>query len=286
MLWGLAPRKYLYYSVGVFNGDGIDVKDIDNHFDVMGRAYLAPLAFLRASETTRWLTEIWLGGSAWYSTHVLSPFLMPAVTTQGGFTLLPGSFAANALNLGYNGDAFKWAVELNAPIGPFGLRFELVRIDHEGLGLYDKPITQADRKPVAQLSRGATAFYVQAWYWIVGDYRMIPAPGQELPRKWAGYKPELGRWQLGLNVTAKYEHMQLNIAQDDSATLTEAQGAVLGGMTLDVAEVGANLWLSRHLRAQANYVMNYLSGDMKLAQSNPFFRTAEHELLLRMAVGL
>ena len=116
---------------------------------------------------------------------------------------------------------------------------------------------------------------------------MIPTPGQELPRKWAGYKPEIGRWQLGLNVTAKYEHMQLNIAQDDGASLTEAQGAVIGGMTLDVAEVGVNLWLSRHLRAQANYVMNYLSGDMRLAQSNPFYRTAEHELLLRVlaAVG-
>jgi hypothetical protein len=122
---------------------------------------------------------------------------------------------------------------------------------------------------------------VQAWYWILGDYQIPPTPGQEIPRRWTGYKPETGQWKLALFASVKYEHTQININQFDTAMLNPAQQAALGGMTVDVAEVALNLWLSKHIRFQANYVLNYLDGDMQLAQKNPFYQTPEHEVLLR-----
>ena len=66
--------------------------------------------------------------------------------------------------------------------------------------------------------------------------------------------------------------------------------------------MAANLWWSRHFRFSANYLVNYLDGDMPLIQGDtripvpasaavpqptiPFYRTAEHELLFRAAIAL
>ena len=48
MLHGMAPQKYLRYELGIFNGDGGNVRNPDNHFDVIGRAYFAPWPSCRA----------------------------------------------------------------------------------------------------------------------------------------------------------------------------------------------------------------------------------------------
>ena len=62
MLSGLAPSRFLRYELGVFNGDGLNVRNPDNHFDFMARGYFAPLALLPRAGGSRWLSEIWIGG--------------------------------------------------------------------------------------------------------------------------------------------------------------------------------------------------------------------------------
>ena len=61
------------------------------------------------------------------------------------------------------------------------------------------------------MDRQATAFYVQAWYWILGDYRILPTAGLQVPKRWQGYKPETGPWKLGLYVSAKYERLMVSM---------------------------------------------------------------------------
>jgi hypothetical protein len=64
-----------------------------------------------------------------------------------------------------------------------------------------------------------------------------------------------------------------------------------GHYTLDVFELGANLWVTRHSRIIANYLLNYIGwGDEKtgaqLERKNLFFQKVDHELLFRLAVSL
>jgi hypothetical protein len=310
MIWGQAPGKHFQYTVGVFNGDGGQVRNVDSRFDIIGRATFSPLAFLPGAKTTRWMTDIWIGGSVWWGQRAAPLYPVLPVTTQAGVTLMPPLFAVGSTtyNLGDDGDLLKWAVEVNAPVGPFGLRFELVRLQ-QGLGgqggvaLYDKPPTPAgaDRVPIAHYGRSGTAFYVQAWYWILGDYRMLPSPGTQVPKRWQGYKAETDTFKVGLYLTAKYERLQLSIEDTgQSAGVPDVNKAIVGGLTVDSAEAAVNLWVSKHVRFSVNYIMNYLDGDMRLIQggykfpqngpliqpTTTFYRTPEHELLLRAAVGL
>lgn len=291
MVWGLAPRRFLYYSAGVFNGDGQSVKNLDSRFDFMGRAYFAPLAFLPSAAYTRWLNEIWIGGSAWYGQRAAVNYDVPALTTQGGVTLLPSTFGAG-YHLGQDGDVVKWAVELNAPIGPFGLRFEMVGV-LDRLGVYDKNDKTYDktRKTLGHLDRDGLGFYVQAWYWVLGDYTILPTPGQELPARWRGYKPEIGKWKLAVFLSARYERLQVNLRESAGSQLADDQKGMLGEMTVDTAELGVNAWMTKHIRFTANYVMNYLDGDIKALQGAPadtgrFYRTPEHEVLFRAELAM
>ena len=43
MVHGYNDDRNFYYSLGVFNGDGQNFKNVDNKFDVMGRGWVAPL---------------------------------------------------------------------------------------------------------------------------------------------------------------------------------------------------------------------------------------------------
>lgn len=304
MVAGMAPSHFLRYEVGVFNGDGLNVRNLDSHFDFMGRAYFAPLALLSRAQTTRWLSEIWIGGSIWYGKRVDVSYQIPALTTQGGVTLLPSSFGPG-LQLMPNGELLKWAVELNVPIGPIGWRFELVHTDRENLGVY-RPGTAMDtpgasRVLAASLNRNGTAFYAQMWYWILGTPAILPTPGQIIPLRWAGYRKGKEPWPIGLYISARYERLILH--QDDlrtpSALTDDAQSAV-GSMSVDSFGVALNAWFTRHMRFSVNYLLNYLDGDLRLDQNNgrlpmpgptgqptaTFYRTAEHELLFRAAIGL
>ena len=305
MLAGMAPSHFVRYELGVFNGDGLDVRNPDNHFDFMGRAYFAPLALLSRAATTRWLSEIWIGGSIWYGKRVDVSYQTPVLTTQGGVTLLPSTFGGGQ-QLVPNGDLLKWAVELNVPIGPIGWRFELVHTDRENLGLY-RPASAMEsmqglnRVLLGSLNRNGTAFYAQMWYWILGSPAILPTPGQEIPLRWAGYRKGKEAWPIGLYISARYERLILH--QDDTMSptaLPDEQKVAVGSMSVDSFGVAINAWFTRHMRFSVNYLLNYLDGDLKLDDGSvrlpmpnnlgqptlTYYRTAEHELLFRAAIGL
>jgi hypothetical protein len=309
MVHGLAPRRFFHYELGVFNGDAGNVRNPDSHFDVIGRAYFAPLALLPRAASSRWLSEIWFGGSFWYGRRSDVPYDDFALTTQGGVTILPPLFGASNHHVP-NGDMLKWAVELNVPVGPLGWRFELVRVERQGVGIY-RPANTSDaaekslplsRVHSGDLNRTATSFYVQMWYWILGNPAMLPTPGQEIPNRWIGYRKGREPFPIGLYISARYERLVLQ--QEDVTevplALTDAQKSTIGRLSMDSFAAALNLWVSRHVRFSANYLMNYLDGDMPLVQGKvhiptggplmqptfTFYRTPEHELLFRAAIGL
>ena len=310
MLHGLAPSRFVRYELGVFNGDGGNVRNPDSQFDFIGRAYFAPLALHSAATVNRWLSEIWIGASLWYGRRVDVPYDVFPIGTPGAVSILPPAFAGGN-HVVPNGSLLKWAIELNAPIGPLGFRFELVRNEGEGLGIYRPGETDEEKAlPLSRvlsgnINRTGTAYYVQAWYWILGNSQMLPTPGQEIPIRWQGFRKDKQHFPIGLYVTARYERVVLNQkeAPDPSRPdlmLSDAQRVTLGTVTFDSFGLGANLWISRHFRFSANYFINYLDGDMPLVTGTvrfppagplmqptyPYYRTAQHELLFRAAIAL
>jgi hypothetical protein len=294
--------------VGVFNGDGGNVRNPDSQFDFIARGYLAPLALLKRTAGSRWLSEIWFGGSVWYGRRIDVPYdLFPPLSSNGGATFIPPVFGSGS-RLVPDGSLFRWALEANIPVGPVGWRFELVRVQNESLGIYQPAMSDASnmvplsRSLAGHINRNATSFYVQMWYWILGSPSMLPTPGQEIPARWSGYRRGKESFPLGLYVAARYERLTLRHDEviEEGRALSEDQRAAVGSMSVDSFGVAANLWLSRHIRFSANYFVNYLDGDMPLVTgsvrfppagplmqpTSPFFQRAEHELLFRAAFAM
>jgi len=320
MLWGYFPNKLLYYSFGVFNGDGQGYKNQDNKPALIGRAFVAPLA--PWSRGRRWIEELWVGGSIWWQPNTnlgeasgVAPSVtgstlndLSSMTTQGGF----GFFSSNYNNgtdanknpirshLAPNGDTLKWAVEANIPIWKLGARFELVH-QSIALGQYNDSTNLMTASvvrtpgPVASGVLEGYGYYVELYGWLLGDRTMLEMPGIEpMPRLNRFVPAAEPKW--GLMLAARYEHLGFNVngLTPAGAKADPAQG----DYSIDAVEVGLNAWLTKHVRLTCNYVLNYIGGFDAKATTDPantdaanlkknfFYGRGEHELLFRAAVAL
>ena len=312
MIFGWLPKKTAYYSLGVFNGDGQNYKNQDNNPAVIGRAFVAPLAWM--AKDRRWMEDIWVGASFWWqkNTNVGGPAGpvtgggsqndLTAMTTQGGLGFFSTNYDASVTDgsgnklrshLVPNGTIVKWALEANVPVwSRIGARFELV---HQSMGLAqynDANTVNATlvRSTATNLGKlDGYGYYVELYGWILGDVSFIETPGIEAaPRikKFAAAKEP--KW--GLQVTAKYEHVGFTVSG-----LPAGAPDMMGNATKDPAEgyyqvhafeLGLNAWATKHVRLTANYVMNYIDGDSTQVKKNFFYQRAEHELLCRIGVNL
>ena len=92
MLHGFNDARNFYYSLALVNGDGQNFKNADNHFDWMGRAWIAPFSFTGEGP----LHDVEIGASFWTGDRA-NTLALPNQTTQGGFTFLNmGSFTAGS----------------------------------------------------------------------------------------------------------------------------------------------------------------------------------------------
>ncbi|HZL19334.1 MAG TPA: porin [Polyangia bacterium] len=287
MIHGFNDDRNYYYSAGVFNGDGQNFKNVDDHVDFMGRAWVAPFSFTGEGP----LHDVELGGSFWTGDRSNTlPFT--SQTTQGGFTYLsnsafsftPMGAAAESIQLRQVGRLKAFAGELNAPIDhKYGLRGELV--------WKDSPLS-ADN--IASTGTGTIiggadlkgySFYGEAWYWLLGDDRIIGDQQGLEPfsryRKF-GVKPV----QDGLMLTVRYEHLDEDLTADaDVANLGNVLGMTNGTKTkLDSYELGLNYWHSKRFRVTGNYVINHFGGDTALVRG--LANKNEQEFLFRFAIAL
>ncbi len=299
MVFGWAPKKVGYYSLGVFNGDGQSFKNQDNNPALVGRVFVAPLAWMAGSN--RWMEDIWIGASFWWqrnenlggpvaaSVSGAAQADLPAMTTQGGFGFFSSNYN-NGKDAGMNtvrthlapwGDTLKWALEANLPWKKIGLRFEFV---HQNIALAE----YNDTNPVnAMLTRTVGSAgtldgygtYLELYGWILGDVNFLETPGLEAAPRIKKFSPAAEpKW--GLMLAAKYENINFDVTGLTPGNLA------LGNYLLHVFEFGVNAWATKHVRMTGNYVMNYLDGDSPQAKGNLFFQRPEHELLFRLGVAL
>ena len=136
MVHGTNSDRNYYYSLALLDGDGQNFRNVDDKFDIMGRAWVAPLSFGAPAA----LREVTLGGSFWTGDRA-GGLALANQSTQAGFTILNAGVGftdpmnKEPIELHQQGRLNAYALELNAPIAhKFGARVELVRKDQPLVG--------------------------------------------------------------------------------------------------------------------------------------------------------
>jgi len=289
MVHGFDEERIFYYSIGLFNGDGQNFKNADDHFDWMGRAWFAPLAIAGAGP----LHDVEIGASLW--TGERANTLAPASqSTQAGFTFFntaaftatpTGSTSSQSIQLRQNGRLNAFAVELNAPIAhKVGLRGELV--------WRHSPLSE---ESIASNGTGAVlggadlkgySLYGQVSVWLIGDDRIIG------DQQSVGGFPRLGKFgvfgarpiQNGLVLLFRYEHLDETLTEDATAAALNLGNKYVGRTKVDAGEIGLNYWHSKRYRATFNYLVNHFGGDTPFITTLP--SAYEQEFLFRLAMAL
>ena len=275
MVHGLLGDRRFYYSAGLFNGEGPEFRNIDNQSDTIGRLVATPFA-----GSDRWWSGWSIGGSVWYGNHILGPEA-PVQATPGGMVFFEPHWTTGQtapLELHEQGTVTAFGGELNLPIGNrFGLRGEVVwKRQH----LAEDDTSQGLATPVGDATLDGISGYGELWFWLLGDCRLLPAPGLELPlRIGASQHPWLTE---GLQLAVRGEVLKENLTSDNP-TLGDPGIATT---RVTSGTVGLNYWRGRFVRLSANYIVNAWSGTsitvMELAAAQKY----EQEFLLRFAMSL
>jgi hypothetical protein len=278
MAHGRLGTGWLYYSGGVFNGNGPGYRNVDNQADAIGRITLAP--FAGRGGTWR---RLWIGGSGWYGRHVAGP-VAPVEATPGGVIFFQprwtnGDPPGAAMELREDGTLTAAGAELNVPLGRrLGLRGEFVWKRQHLL----EADTSLGATPPA-LSGHATleglAGYGELWCWLLGDAELLPLPGLQLPARRQRQTPRLDD---GLLLALRGEILQqqlrpeLRALGDPNALTTRVASGT----------AGLNYWRGAFVRLSVNYVLNIWSGNSQISHALIATGRYQHEILLRVALNL
>ncbi|MCA1665468.1 MAG: OprO/OprP family phosphate-selective porin, partial [Myxococcales bacterium] len=320
MAWGWLPKQIAYYSIGLFNGDGQNFKNQDNWGAVLGRAFVAPVAWLPAAAKYQWMREIEVGASFWWQHEGnLGGAIgggaggtqndLAAMSTTGGFGFFSSNYNVATDGAGNNvrahlvpsGGTTKWAVEARVPIWNVGLQSELIHVSEDLLSYYDSvnvPNAMTGKWSGGSFARSAPKSggnldgyggYIEAFAWILGDASFIERPGVEPMPHIKKFAPaDEPRW--GLRVLARYEQLSFHVTGlpgiVDPASGTTTGDAAAGLYKLHQLGLGLDAWGTKHVRLTVNYFMNYIDGDAPLVKKNFFYQRAEHELLFRVGINL
>jgi hypothetical protein len=289
MVHGMLPSKVAYYSVGVFNGDGQNFRNVDSFFDIIGRAYVAPFAFAGMKS----LEDIEIGGSFWSGTRGNNGLRVAPQSTQGGVPFLTPTFSipqpapatgTTPIEVHQKGDLVALAAELNVPIvHKYGVRAEYVH-KKQDLGFMDA----TSQTGLVMRTAGALdgwSLYGEAWAWLVGDDTILPAPGLQLPSRLKKFETKAPKH--GVMVAARVEHIDEVVSADADQGTTDS---VSRNRRITSFQLGTNYWYSKRFRASFNYVVNWFDGnaaEITALQSKVLDgHKSDHEFLFRLGIAL
>jgi hypothetical protein len=281
MLHGLVAGDRLYYSGGLFNGEGPGFRNLDNQADAIGRVVFSPLAASAGADTWRRFS---IGGSAWRGDHVNGRELS-VQATPGGVVFLEPHWASGptalALALREQGTVEAFGGELNLPIGPrFGLRGEVVWKRQQLAEANAGSLPAGPLAPLGDAVLHGLAGYGEVWFWLFGDDHQLPAPGRELPRRLG--RPEAPPLGDGLMLALRFEGLKEDL-DSDNPSLGDPGTATTRVLS---ATAGVTYWRGRFVRLTANYQVNAWSGSSQTIRSLAAGGTFEQEVLLRFAASM
>ena len=307
MLWGELPNKVFFYSLGAFNGDGQGRLSPDNRMDAMGRVFFHPLAPGKGA-----LKDLQIGGSFRFGSRDPNyvNYDYSAMTTQGNVTFWSPIYGSSrgTTHVLPSGKQVGVAGELRIPIDIFDLTSEFVYINNgtrESLEGFQA--TNAERYGTMK----GYSYYVQLGFWPLGNRDINGAPGYENPTHVDLAKADEAP-KTALQLLAKWE--QLSVDYDSASRIGTADASNIDGkIKVNAFSLGANYWVTKHVRLSINYVLNMFpdSAPVKATVKGGTAQTSDqralgpaqglpaginddardnghmvHELLLRAAIAL
>ncbi len=250
MFWGESPDQLLYYTVGVFNGDGPNRPNADGRFDVAGRTLVRP--FIKATSTpTRWAE---LG----FSVHGGSRdpksvgYDMPSLTTSEGFAFWKPTYTDSYGRLVHilpSAAQQAYGADVYVPIGNFDVTSEFVYASYHTREAVDGMQLSPFTERLGALE--GWGLYAQVGYWIVGDHDILGHPSYGRPIHVDLTQPQRTP-QHGLQVVARLDQLSLKY---EGASRGGTPNAKTPDGDVDVTSftLGVNYWATRHLRVSVNY---------------------------------
>ncbi|TAK30133.1 MAG: hypothetical protein EPO40_08440 [Myxococcaceae bacterium] len=260
MLWGGPRSRLFYYSVGLFNGDGINVRNLDNSFDVVGRIFVRPFAAGAAA-----LSRVQVGASGSFGSHRDTNQPIGAapgwLSLESGYPLFRNTYTGadgngTAIAVVPQGDVARVAAEVNVPIGPVAFRAEGIWLKGDVAETFF-----ASGLPLRGVgSLRALGGYAQLAFWPIGTSRVLSDPGVgSMPRFVAGAQTPPDGFNLQLVARAEYDRVDYQSGAPLGAN-QQGPSQVAGAYTYWSAGFSANLWWTRHVRLTLNYVANHIEG--------------------------
>ncbi len=261
MAWGELENKLFFYSLGFFNGDGQNRLNTDARGDVMGRAFVHPLATTMKNE----LKDLQIGGSVHFGSRDSQDtnYDYNALSTQGNYTFWAPTYTGSkgTTHIIPAGAQTGLAGELRVPISMFDVTSEIVYIHNdtrESVEGYQS--TNIERFG----DMHGVSYYAQLGFWPLGNRDINGMPGYENPphlsfKKADPERPHSENAQnepkQALQLLVKWEQLLLTYQSASRAGAVDPKN-IDGDITVNAFSVGANFWATKHIRLSANYVFD------------------------------
>ena len=253
MVWGETNDRFFYYSVGLFNGEGQNRLAADSRPELMSRVFFHPLVNVIHDSVMK---DIQIGASFRYGSKdkAFVEYDYPALTTQGNYTFWSPSYkgAAGYTHIIPSGDQLGVGGELRVPVSMFDLTGELVYIKNntrEAIEGYESTNTER----LGDMS--GYSYYAQLGFWPLGKRDIQGLPGYENMPHVDFKKPDPVTPPRALQLLAKWEQVALSYASASRAGIADAKN-IDGDIKVNAFSLGANYWITKHVRLTANYVLN------------------------------
>ncbi len=172
MFWGESPDRVLYYSAGVFNGDGPNRPNVDNRYDFAGRAFVRPLAKTHTG-SSRW-AQIGFSIHTGSRDQTKVGYDMPAMTTAEGFAFWKPTYTdsfGRLIHILPSATQEAFGSDLYVPIGNFDFTGEFIYANYHTREAVDGYQLSPFTERLGALS--GWGLYAQVGYWLIGDHGEI-----------------------------------------------------------------------------------------------------------------
>lgn len=282
MLWGEPKSRIVYYSLGLYNGDGQNRLNLDGSGEVMARVFAHPLATMKK---LKGLEDAQFGMSFRYgyreATSTAScgmpscpvkpspiTYDYPAMTTQGGYRFWNPVYRGDGgvfTHVIPSGDQLGLAWELRIPWRRFDLTSELVYIDNNTREAQEGfQATNTDR--LGHIF--GTSAYIQLGAWLLGPRDVSGKPGYENFTHVDFSKPDPVEPAQALQLLGRYEMVNLTYHSSNRGNTPSQASNIDGNIVVHGLQLGANYWFTKHIRVSANYEY-YLFPDSGPSSGTP-----------------
>ncbi len=254
MFFGKLFGKRLEYGVGLFNGSGTNVEEVNDDKDVAGRIALTPFA---ASDNT-WMKHLTFGGSATYGKQAATLDGTGPTTAVGTrYLTFVNPTAGNDVTL--NSYRSRFGGDLEWIVGPFSLKGEYAYTRFRDL-------TFAGAVRAWRLH----GVHGQITYVVTGENKSNQGPVVPLHP----FNPKEGHWGA-VELAGRFE-----LGRSDHGLIDA--GFATGTDDLWAATGGVNWYLNRHVRWSTNYIYTKFNEPIANAGGKGY----EHAIFTRFQFNL